>query len=225
MAGIEDSLELARHLNPEYWGGHSIGVGEANLPPSVPDVDQTSARLHLERGLKRMNGSGPIMTFEEGMVFDPQEVPDGTIVALSEESLIATPDVAGIGMEGFRDLPVPERPIFTAGNEANTRSVEVEGFDYTVALKWGIVEARDSRSRILHIVPARVVQRNNGSTRVGGLPKPRKGPIKIGETVHLRDRIGVEKLTRVNLLEIMAYGGQNGNGSTKSIARALASQA
>ncbi len=206
MAGFEDSIELARRMNPGYWG-EPIGEGGSFDPLTVPDISVVSIQKKLERGIGHINGDGSVATFEEGMVFDPAELPTGTVVAMSDESLSASPAVTLSKMDDFKDLPIPPRPIITVERDDEAKSIELEGFSYTASLRWGIVAERDSRGRMLYSIPASVVHRNNGNTRVSGLPKPGKGPVIIGRTGYSRSKSGSERLIRVNLLEVMAYGG------------------
>lgn len=82
-------LGLYPYLLPEYWNGHSIGIGDVAPPPYVR-TDAKSRRV--ARGALEHYNSGAstiaLQTFRHGDEFAAEAHPPGTIVCIENEQLL-----------------------------------------------------------------------------------------------------------------------------------------
>ena len=210
MPSIEPAGEVPPHLylNPEYWEGHSIGVGATEPQPSVPLIGETAVRTRLQKTIPRSDEPLPIEAFEENSIFDPRTHPEGTVVVIREEVLSGKPGATPVQPERFEGALIPDRPTATYpyfGGDTRQIHFGYGDISYSSIARWGIVSPSGRKGHTLHTVPVLVVKKEGEKVIVSGIPIPRKGPIDIGRTKHYRDTSGAERLVRVNALEIMAF--------------------
>lgn len=215
MTNDESIKTLQPYLNPEYWGGHSIGYGELVHPwPDRPIFGRElrQSKSSLQERIALMEKALPIETFNDGQTFDADVYEPGTLVIFREESLRGNADKLEIDIETLKVQPLPTRPFDVSPSFnlsiSTTESIRVGDFSYFTAAKWGIVATGKSRRSILHTVSTGLVNKLGGGEIMIAVPSlgTHQPPIEIGETNHYIGRHGSEWLQRINILDVVAYG-------------------
>lgn len=214
MSVTKSTEALLPYLNPEYWDGHSLGYGDAT--GEWPDFrvfgrDLRHSKRALEERITRMSKAIPIETYHAGEVFDAEDYDNGTLVIYNEESLRGRPENMDQSAGSLRGKPLPVRPTDTSPNfgpESNINAVcsDDEEIRYFATSRWGIVGRNKKGGKELHTISTGMVFRRDGERAVVTLSLTgRPTPIKVGETNHHMSAHS-ERLSRVNLLDVVAYG-------------------
>lgn len=212
MAGIESAEALRPYLNPEYWGGHSIGDGKITgaWPSIVGDRGAWQAKRAMQDRLGLMEKIVPIKTYVKGQTFDANDYELRTIVLFREESLMGSLKELNKKAKSLVDTEVLPRPVdvpSTVGSPNTAWGVRDGGLGYSSDARWGIVGLNEDGEKVLHTVSAKSVrQLGAGRIAIGSVLGMRPGIIDIGETEHYESRNGSDRLTRVNLLDVVALG-------------------
>jgi hypothetical protein len=211
MTRVDSPEEMLPYLNPDYWGGHSIGYGELmGEQPRAPlfGAAQRDAKHALAERVGYMERVIPIETLHDGQVFNPDEYEQGTVVVVRNELLLGNPDKVDGDVESLKGEPIPARPMNTATEftSETSQSIRDGSLFYWSTARWGIVGRDKLRRAMLYTVSVGNVTKFGGG-RVIVTPGFEKtaNPLKIGETKHYAKN-NEERLVRVNVLDIVAYG-------------------
>lgn len=215
MTDIESSQALQTYLNPDYWGGHSIGHGGPLKEwPEMPMFGRALRHsvLALKGRIALMKKVVPIETYNDSQVFDVEQQELGTVVIFRVESLFGHPGKLEVDMESLEEQPLPVRPFDVSpsfGQEASTGEVISDGSaaTYLSIAKWGIVGTSKKRHKALYTAgTAAVSKREDGRVLLSNLDTL-QAPVVIGETRHyIGGKYGHEKLERINVLDVVACG-------------------
>ncbi len=206
----DHAQNIAEYLNPNYWGGHTLGHGEAldTFEMSLP----RSANRFAKRAIhSRVRGTSvfPQHTFRTGEVFDPSAYRPGTVVLFREDVLHGQSVLPEYSLDELAAQEVPPRPTETVpsfGMATPFIGANDGKRQFMSRVYWGVVP-RESDDSFLTAVPALgVAAREAGALAI--LPFTAKSaPITVGETMHKEHtRFASGRLRRVNILHIVAYG-------------------
>jgi hypothetical protein len=154
----------------------------------------------------------PIETYKNGQVFDAEQQELGTVVLFRIESLFGHPDNLGVEVQSLAPQPLPARPMDVSpnfGREASSGEVISEGGGvmYLSMAKWGIVGASKKRHKVLHTAGTGAVAKLGDGRVILPNLDTLETPIVIGETRHyIAEKHGQERLERINVLDVVAYG-------------------
>ena len=176
-----------------------------------PQRGSRFARKRLRSYLEEHGRYFPLVRYNTGEVFSPNDWDPGTIVLFDRESLTADAVPEGFDATEYEALPLPAKPtklspsfVRNVGYTSTStiyRDAE-RGLRYMHSIRWGVVmPPRDGRQG-LHQVPSFGVLegRRGGISPIGFLTE--RVPIRIGAV-----RYEHESLQRTNALEICSYGG------------------
>lgn len=212
MRGIETAEALRPYLNPEYWGGHAIGDGKITgaWPSIVGDRGAWQAKRAMQDRLGLMEKVVPVKTYVEGQTFDANDYELRTIVLFREESLMGPAEELGKNAKSLADAEILPRPVdvpSTVDGTNTARGIRDGKLGYSSDARWGIVGLNEDREKVLHTVSAQSVRKlGAGRIAIGSVLSIRPGLIDIGETEHYKSRNGRDRLTRINLLDVVALG-------------------
>jgi hypothetical protein len=208
--------EIAPYVNPNYWGGHSLGVGQMlekrhdQLP--MFGRQQRATKHVLKERLATMSTVIPLETYQNGDIFDAEVFENGTIVLFNKESLTGIASELPTNPNEFEELTLPSRPTNLATNFGSgtlSTFIKVEDLMYFSRSKWGVVApSKDNNSKELHTASTSLVMKLGPQVVVSGafielLPTP----LEIGETKHfVNPKSRRERIERVNVLEVVTYG-------------------
>lgn len=201
---------LQSYLDPEYWGGHSLGYGPTEAMEYVPLFEPAyrSSRGTLRDRIATMEDFAPIEIYEDGEVFEAAKCAPGTLVILRQEILSGRANGSMADSEEFLTRPLPSRPLDVSpslGPENTSIAIEAGKTKYYSMTRWGVVAVNKAGETVLHTTSTGGVQKlDNGEVIVPKFtPVTCKSPVKIGETQHYKGR-RIERLTRINVLHVLA---------------------
>jgi hypothetical protein len=155
----------------------------------------------------------PIETYEDGEVLEADEYEPGAVVILRQETLAGPAGGIAADIQEYSTLPIPARPLDVSpsfGSDNNTTKVIKDGkIIYFTTTRWGIVAVNKMGRKVLHTISTEQVDKHDdGKVLVANFtPLTCEFPLQIGETRHFRARRRFfERLKRVNILDIIAYG-------------------
>lgn len=215
MPTLESAEALTPYLNPEYWEGHSIQYGMITgelLAPSFGGPENRYCKRELQERIGLMEKAIPLNTYSAGQTFDAETCEPGTIVLLREEALSGHADDMSVDPASLIGLPKPTRPVnasVSLGENSSTRQTITNGaIEYRTLVKWGVV-AVSKHENVLRTISTGLVQKiGAGTVFIDGihLGVP-VNPIHVGRTEHLKSKVtDIEKVTRVNMLHVVAHG-------------------
>lgn len=206
-----ENVNLRPFMNPEYWDGHTLGVGEA-----LPYADETFqnyrrsdskfARASLEA--VRTHAVVPIKSLYKGQTFNPFEYQPGTVVLYRGEALTGTPVEEDMSAEELAAGDLLDRPIDTSpsfGSLAPAIRITDMKRRYTSTPEWAVVPIENNAGYITACAAGSVGSRSGHAHA----PLPfinEKAPFVVGEVRHWKLTDGREHITRVNILHVIAYG-------------------
>lgn len=211
MNEITESIQP--YLNPDYWGGHSIGYGPAEAPPPyIPLVGhgQREAKRMLRERLLRMAKAIPLETYQEGEIFDASGYEPGTLLLFREEHIAGSNASFAFDPEEFENQKVPAKPMGTEPNfhmapSEDFKSIRDEEKDirYLTRSSWGIVPEDNAPPVIFTASTASTMK--IGAGILLGILNWRHLPIEVGQTKHY-EKDGRETIDRINVIDVVAYG-------------------
>ena len=215
MTKIESTQALQPYLNPDYWGGHSIGYGQPSEDwpdPSISGRESRQSAQVLQARLALMEKVFPIETFTDGQTFGAEAYELGTLVIFRTESLHGKPEDIPVDIESLVGQSLPTRPYDVSpsfGHSSTTETIEGSNITYYTAARWGIVAANKSHKKLLHTVSTAVAYKLGGGKALVTASSllTRDSPIEVGRTRHyVGHESGSERLDRINILNVVAYG-------------------
>lgn len=199
MTSYEPRLtDLDPYLNPQYWDGHSLGVGEVNSSHrSVGNVNEQEYRFaqNVVDGLRNRDFV-VTETFNDGDGFEVYGHEPGSLVLIRNEMLKGEPIDEPSRFIDIAKLPLPERPTDMIARPGD-RGVDIfasEGSTYYMsAIHYGVV------------LPGAV----DAICLIDAMPHPRRqemsmrviSPISVGETLHEDLKGGGEAISRINVIQ------------------------
>jgi len=152
-------VDIQPYLNPNYWDGHSLGVGEIDAgPPRTCGIEVSDERF-ARRSIARSFLGGPLSithSYRNGDTFDVSDYDPGSVVMLRDEALTGAP-LTPESLERLASQTLPERPTDTVSHTEDRgrmiAGMDIKGFTYLSMVNYGIV-AKKARSQDLIIVPA-----------------------------------------------------------------------
>ncbi len=238
MAGKYEPF-IEQYLKPEYWDGHSFGMGESTVREAGFTRNYVGVANAIEDYINTGRGRAhyPLQTIRTGESFDPQAFSPGTLF-MQELEMLVTKSQTKIDFDSLHDVDLPypatmiDRKYFTEG-----RLLRVEDADETMAyissFAWGaVVDTRGGRNGIVS-VPEFLLDINGR----GGIKIPRyilktavTLPQRMGETDHrVKDRQWprrrTEMISRTRWTEILCEGKLQKSGRFESVLASLRSLA
>jgi|GEM_PF-4674474 len=210
MSINHEAVEITPYLNPNYWDGHSLGVGEASseVRGGFSLSDSRYARKTLNTRI-RHDSVVPLETFRRGEVFNPTGYEPGTVILFRQESLYGDAVESDYEIEELMQQPMPERLVVTSPSFDDFVPLTTAKDDkrsYLNQVRWGVVP-RDNDKNYISSTMASAVRLRGASVRVYSPSINTDGPIAIGETRHWSANKDVsERLDRINILHVIAYG-------------------
>ena len=212
--------DIATYLNPCYWDGHTLGVGEmlsvASGESEYALEDSLFAKSALDTYFRNWGvNSRPLHTFEAGDVFEPIDYRPGAVVIFTDESLEGPPVMPDYALEELANLTVPKVPVETVpsfGDSSPYLKLTDGQRTYIGEVRWGVVP-RNDRGLYISSIPARGVMawKDDVAARIPCRETPT--PVRMGETTHqslpLRWQVlyqPEERLHRINIMHLLAEG-------------------
>jgi hypothetical protein len=210
--GMHPLEQLAPYLKPEYWDGHMVGDGDAALIPTLRFFRGAIDGARVLRG--RLNAHPhvfPLEKFGRGDTFDPDAYDPGTVVLFREEELFRRRGAPMVQTATALNDSLALRPVNIApfqDPDEGIRIVKVHGVSYHSVAYWGVVASQGGNTNDLVKLPVPSAMKFP-SGRVHLIP-----PVmartdfrgEIGMTSHGVLANGTEILSRVNILDVTAYG-------------------
>ena len=213
MSTIESSEAVQPYLNPDYWGGHSIGYGQdLGRAPRLQMFGRAvkQSKRELLQQLTLIEEVEPLEAYSDGQIFDAENYGLGTVVIFRDERLGGNPNKLTVDVESLKGRPLPARPFDVSPSfeqESTRETIKDDNLLYSTVARWGIVAANRARKKVLHSVSTGFVDKLEDGRVIIAMPSffTQENPIEIGETKHYARRYG-ESLKRVNILDVIAYG-------------------
>lgn len=207
---------IETYLDPEFWGGHMIGDGDAKSyleeDPYGPS-DRQSIRYGkqvLKERLPLMQQLVPFQRFEKGMLFNADEHPLGTILLYKKQGL----ETISEGMAKIYvkyPFPLYDEPILDLNfgrNEGLSRIIHSDQLLYTAKTLWGVIsQTRDGEPSIISYNQHGVIRTSSSNVRLQFREFfPQNPQFRIGEPRHFKEVDGQEKIDKITQLYICGYG-------------------
>ncbi len=152
----------------------------------------------------------PLETYKEGEVFDASSYEPGTLLLFREEHISGNTESFSYDPEEFKEQEIAVRPIGTAPNfhigpSEGFKSIrdKTRDINYLTRSSWGIVPADGAPPVIF--TASTVTTIKIGNSVLLSILDWRHSPIEIGQTRHY-EKDGRERIDRINLLDVVAYG-------------------
>jgi len=202
-----EDQDIQPYLNPTYWDGHTLGVGETQTSGSDVWPDQRFARQAISRVRSSVV---PLYTFTTGEVFDPVAYHPGTVVLFREEQLKGDPVLEDYSLEELSAQALPVRPTATSpsfGEESPAIVAKDDKRTYFSSVRWGVVP-KENDGGYLFSAPASGVFISGLGARAVTPFVDISAPITVGETRHQPASMPFtpERLRRINILHLVSYG-------------------
>jgi hypothetical protein len=197
------SNNIDLYLNPTYWDGHSLGLGEINdAYPVIRKVedDEYAFTEKIVNGLPNKEFS-VTQIYTSGDVFDVHEYEPGSLVVLRNEMLVGEPIEDLRRFSQLKEQPLPDRPsgMVTGPNDLGSGVFAHEGTtNYISVIRYGLVLAEVADA--LCVIDAEPgIERRALSMRI-------RSPISVGETMHEHLEEDGEIILRVNTIHAINRG-------------------
>lgn len=207
-----DQYNIEPFLNPKYWGGGTLGVGETCRGTYLGNqsLDGQFGKAVLQHEL-RSDQIEPLHTFYDGSIFDPAKYRQGVIVLFREEVLHGEAAASHYNLDELAAQPLPTPPTETKPyfGEDVPVVVATDGKRYySSRVHWGVVPP-PGNGNYLPAVAAMGVSVRNKRVQVDSryVFINRAAPIVVGATVHRpKTARSDEILRRVNILHVITRG-------------------
>lgn len=198
-------------MNPQYWDGHTLGVGEA--PPYEEEGFQShrcSDSKFASSALEAVHTHAivPIKSLYTGDIFNPSEYQPGTVVLYRSEGIVGASVTDDMSVDELTTQAVLDRPTDTwpsFGKLAPTIKIADPKRAYISMPEWGVVPP-ESDQQYLSACAATAVKSRDGYAVATASFVNEKAPFIIGEVNHWTLDEKREYIRRVNVLHIVAYG-------------------
>ena len=179
---IDKAHPITPYIIPGYWNGHSFGYGDI-----TPDANPYGTRraaltagrclaLHVSTGRGALEG----LKFDEGVPFNPEDYPAGTVVVAQMEDIHAHGPVVPVHPEEFEGVPVPARPSMHEVNDI----ADDQGRHYETFPVLGAIAATGfRRTPVVYGTLAHTIVRNEEGVSFPGISIIRS-PIEVGRVIH-----------------------------------------
>lgn len=218
MAAHEQiSGSIYSYLHPDYWGGHSIGIGEPALKEKDLYVRNRSADFVARTLGAYLDDPAPrigIETFSLGDTFDPSAYAPGTITLAIQESVTtdkgALPDASKLRAA----TAATSRVLLPMGPKKlrhDTRGIGTAdgSIIFAQSYEWGVVAPGPKGAHALvHVIDLGIGVRDGRIAVPRVAQQARKVPITIGRVEHTKVVSAVikqESVRRTNWLEVRTY--------------------
>ncbi|HSX33473.1 MAG TPA: hypothetical protein VLF91_04005 [Candidatus Saccharimonadales bacterium] len=207
----EVGIDIAPYLNPDYWGGHTLGVGptEETTLAHFPSREERRFAEQAMRAGVRGRELVPLHTFYAGDTFNPGDHRPGTVVLFRQERLLGEHVATDYSLDELRAQPLPVRQTTTSpafGVDTPVIIAKDGKRHYMNQLRWGVIP--EKYAGYIFSVAALGVFDDPRGARVLMPWIDTETPINIGEVQHTaRRRVAAsDYLRRINVLHIVTSG-------------------
>ncbi len=215
--GINKEVFIEQYLSPNYWDGHTIGLGDdTGVAIGITQgAGEASRRLWRCIAPRIVGDPFSLQSFRQGAIFNPADFEVGTIVSQKGEMIAANRGVS-VDIDSLEGIPPPplNALVHRSYKSANGRSMVLtskdKGLKYQADTFWGVVvDTSDNERGLAYVDDKSVRNLLGGLICKTGMITAQTSPITMGkvEHRHANGKLIKECVWRIQSADIVAYGG------------------